>query len=370
MSIQRLTRQGSVRYRARVKWQGREVATRVFERKRDAEAWEREQTRALHAGDWFDPRRGKVTLASIVPEWQQSRETLKRKTREADASAYERHIRARFGAVPLASITQAQVATWVGGLVAGGCAPSTAARYLATLRSILEFGVADGRLVRNVAAGVKVPGGGSKSRREGQFLTVDELMELANVAQGRYADVILVLGLCGLRWGELAGLQVGDRIAVPGQGLRLQRAVLASSARGELYVDTLKGRRNRTVPLPPDVVPIIERWSRGKVPTAWLFEAPEGGPLSESNWRRSVRWTACITAIGRLGLRPHDLRHTAASLWLAAGADPKVVQRILGHASAAMTMHLYGHLVGRNLWQASSLVALPTNDHREEHEAR
>lgn len=68
--------------------------------------------------------------------------------------------------------------------------------------------------------------------------------------------------------------------------------------------------------------------------------------------------------------RPHDLRRTAASLWLAAGADPKVVQRILGHASAAMTMHLYGHLVGRNLWQASSLVALPTNDHREEHEAR
>ena len=50
----------------------------------------------------------------------------------------------------------------------------------------------------------------------------------------------------------------------------------------------------------------------------------------------------------------HDLRHTCASLWLGAGADPKVVQRILGHASAAMTMDLYGHLIDQNLWAAAA----------------
>ena len=52
----------------------------------------------------------------------------------------------------------------------------------------------------------------------------------------------------------------------------------------------------------------------------------------------------------------HDLRHTCASLWLGAGADPKVVQRILGHASAAMTMDLYGHLIDQNLWDAAEKV--------------
>jgi integrase len=52
----------------------------------------------------------------------------------------------------------------------------------------------------------------------------------------------------------------------------------------------------------------------------------------------------------------HDLRHTAASIWLAAGADPKVVQRVLGHATASMTMDLYGHLVDGNLWQAARMV--------------
>ena len=55
-------------------------------------------------------------------------------------------------------------------------------------------------------------------------------------------------------------------------------------------------------------------------------------------------------------MRVHELRHTAASLWLAAGADPKVVQRVLGHATAAMTMDLYGHLVDASLWQAALLI--------------
>ncbi|HEY0998636.1 MAG TPA: tyrosine-type recombinase/integrase, partial [Streptosporangiaceae bacterium] len=54
--------------------------------------------------------------------------------------------------------------------------------------------------------------------------------------------------------------------------------------------------------------------------------------------------------------RLDDLRHTAASVWLGAGADPKVVQRVLGHATASMTMDLYGHLVDANLWQAARLV--------------
>jgi len=60
-------------------------------------------------------------------------------------------------------------------------------------------------------------------------------------------------------------------------------------------------------------------------------------------------WLAAKAAAGVPAVRVHDLRHTAASLWLAAGADPKVVQRVLGHATAAMTMDLYGHLVDANL---------------------
>jgi integrase len=128
-------------------------------------------------------------------------------------------------------------------------------------------------------------------RREGQFLTRPELDALHDACSGVSADVVRVLGLAGLRWGELAGLQVGDRVAVPGQGLRLQRAVLASSKGGELFVDTLKGKRARTVPLVRGLVPVVESWAKDKASDDWLFESPLGGPLGESNWKRSVGWT-------------------------------------------------------------------------------
>ena len=118
----------------------------------------------------------------------------------------------------------------------------------------------------------------------------------------------------------------------------MRRTVLASGGGGALYLDTLKNNRARTVPLVLELVPVVGRWSAGKAPDAWLFDAPQGGPLWESNWKRSVSWNAATSAVGVPGFRVHDLRHTAASVWLAAGADPKVVQRVLGHAAAAIAM--------------------------------
>jgi integrase len=346
---------GAMRYRARVKWQGRYVATRVFERKADAVTWEQDQRRRLRLGEWIDPRRGQVPLSAVAAGWLGSRSSVKRRTRESDEPAWRNYIAPRFGNWPVASITAAEVSSWVGSLVARGLAPSTATRALATLRSVLAFAVADARVQQNVAAVVRKPTSGH-AQREGQVLTIDELLALTGACKSRCRDVVPVLALAGLRWGELAGLQVGDTVSVPGPGLRLRRAVLGSSGGGSLYVDTLKNNRARTVPLVMHLVPIVGRWSEGKAPDAWLFAAPEGGPLRESNWKRSVSWAAATAAIGRRGFRVHDLRHTAASVWLGAGADPKVVQRVLGHATAAMTMDLYGHMMDANLWQAARLV--------------
>jgi integrase len=346
---------GAVRYRARVKSHGREVATRVFERRADAVAWEQDQRRRLRLGEWIDPRRGQVPLSVVAADWLGSRGSVKRRTRETDEAAWRNYVQPRFGNWPVASITAAEVSSWVGSLVARGLAPSTATRALATLRSILAFAVDDERVQHNVAAAARRPTSGH-ARREGQALTIDEFHTLTEACKGRYRDVVPVMALAGLRWGELAGLQVGDRVWVPGPGLRLQRAVLASYGGGPLYVDTLKNKRARTVPLVAELLPVVDRWSAGKAPDAWLFSAPKGGPLRESNWKRSVRWRAATAAAGLPGFRVHDLRHTAASVWLGAGADPKVVQRVLGHASAAMTMDLYGHLVDGNLWQAAQVI--------------
>ncbi|MBA2336304.1 MAG: tyrosine-type recombinase/integrase, partial [Acidimicrobiia bacterium] len=75
-----------------------------------------------------------------------------------------------------------------------------------------------------------------------------------------------------------------------------------------------------------------------------MFTSPRGGPLRGSNWRARV-WAPAVAGAGLdPGLRPHDLRHSAASLMIATGGSIKAVQRQLGHARAAMTLDRYGHL--------------------------
>ena len=59
--------------------------------------------------------------------------------------------------------------------------------------------------------------------------------------------------------------------------------------------------------------------------------------------------TEAAERLGIPGFHPHELRHTAASLAIASGADVKVVQQMLGHKSATMTLDLYGHLFGDRL---------------------
>jgi hypothetical protein len=91
VSVQRYVKAGRVRYRARVKHHGREVATQVFDRKNDAVVWEAEQKRRLRLGEWIDPKRGRVPLRLVADDWFESRHSVKRKTREADRAAWKRH---------------------------------------------------------------------------------------------------------------------------------------------------------------------------------------------------------------------------------------------------------------------------------------
>jgi integrase len=74
-----------------------------------------------------------------------------------------------------------------------------------------------------------------------------------------------------------------------------------------------------------------------------VFTADKGGVLRPSNFRVKV-WLPAVRAAGLAPLRPHDLRHTAVALWIAAGANPKEVSVRAGHTSVAFALDRYGHL--------------------------
>ncbi len=79
-------------------------------------------------------------------------------------------------------------------------------------------------------------------------------------------------------------------------------------------------------------------------PDDLVFTAPGGGPVQLNVWRQRF-WAPAVRDAGLAHLRPHDLRHTAVALWMAAGANPKEVAARAGHTSVSFTLDRYGHLL-------------------------
>lgn len=118
--------------------------------------------------------------------------------------------------------------------------------------------------------------------------------------------------------------------------------------RGQLISNPPKTRAgNRTVPIPPMVADILlEHLGRFSAPgpDGLVFPGTDGGMLRAGAWRQR-HWRPAIDAAGVAPLRPHDLRHTAVSLWIAAGATPKQIATWAGHTSVALVLDRYGHLL-------------------------
>ncbi len=125
-----------------------------------------------------------------------------------------------------------------------------------------------------------------------------------------------------------------------------RRAEIAASVtlvRGVQTWGTPKGHERRSVPIPRFLIDDLAAHVGGKAPGDLVFSGERGGALRGQVFQRAALDEAA-EALGLSGLHPHELRHTAASLAIAAGANVKVVQTMLGHKSATMTLDLYGHL--------------------------
>jgi integrase len=198
-------------------------------------------------------------------------------------------------------------------------------------------------LARNPLAGVKPP---RVERRDMRVLTADEVATLADTVDERYRARVLVGAYCGLLWGELAGLR-RHRVDLLHHSVQVVEA-LGLGEQGRLALLPVKtGASHRAVSLPILATAALEdHMGRSADPTrtGFVFTAPLGGHLDGNTFRNHF-WLPAVAAARLAPLRVHDLRHTTAFLALAAGADVKVLQSMLGHASAAMALDRYGHLM-------------------------
>jgi integrase len=262
--------------------------------------------------------------------------------------AVTRHILPAWENVRLSDVAYADVCQWVTELSDLGLAPSTVRYSHRVFSLMLTHAVRDGRLARNPAEGVKLP---KITRGEPMFLDHGQVVDLAAAAEP-YGLLVRFLAYTGLRWGEMSALRIGS-LDLLRRRMRIKSAFV--EVKGKLVEGTPKTHQVRIVPLPRFLVDELAAHVEGKGPDELVFSTPAGTPLRNTNFRRR-HWDKAVMAAGLDGLTPHDLRHTAASLAVAAGANVKAVQRMLGHASATMTLDVYAGLFGDDLDTVADLL--------------
>ena len=311
-----------------VRWReaGRQRKRR-FDTKAAAQAWDAK--RRLEPEIRLAREGRSLTVDQMMDTWLATKAALRPKTLDA-YGVDRREILATFGGRLASAVRPSEIRTWM----ARDRGISLRRRSLTALSQAYRIAVADGLLAVNPCAGVRQP---SAVKVEVRALTWDELRALAEHS-GRHAPMIWLMGTCGLRLGEAIGLQIGDVNLTTGR-IRVARAVVDTS-HGRV-VGPPKSGKGRDVAVPRSVLEQLPLAGRQR--DAWLFTGVQGGRLDGPDWRRRDFKPAALAA-GLGDLHPHQLRHTAASLAIAAGADVMAVQRLLGHASASITLSIYAHL--------------------------
>ena len=183
---------------------GAQTTRRGFKRKRDAQEWLAEHvTIAKASGSFVDPQAGRRKVDTLWPAWiAKKRVSSKASYIESLERAWRVHVEPKWGARTLESLTRGEIQEWVSAQAETKSA-TVVLRNLGILRGICADATADRLIASNPCAGVETP---RKKRKEHTYLTIDQLFRLADESGSR-RTMVLVLGLCGLRWGEMAGLQ-------------------------------------------------------------------------------------------------------------------------------------------------------------------
>ncbi|MDT0331031.1 tyrosine-type recombinase/integrase [Nocardiopsis lambiniae] len=323
---------------------GRLKSGGTFQRKPDAERRKSELEGELNAGSFRDPSEGRATVGELAERWLKAQHHLKRSTRRDYREYLDNYVLPEWGDVAVNKVRFEAVSDWVNRLVhepgkrGGTLSASYVRKVFYTLSHVLGWAVKSRRILVSPAREVPLP---KIAPSRHVYLDPVQVERLASCS-GEYRVLILLLAYTGLRWGEVSAIRVG-RVDLARHRIHIEETYGRES--GTLYLDTPKNHEQRAVPIPGFLLEELRSLCEGRDADELAFTAPQGGPLHYDNFRRRVFNPAVKDAgLAELEVTAHKLRHTAASLAIASGADVKVVQMMLGHKTATMTLDTYGHL--------------------------
>jgi len=339
-----------------------------YKTRREAEKALAEVLTRLDQGTYVEPT--KEVLSTFLDRWLAAvRPTLRPSTFATYTTLVKQHLRPRLGSLSLRSLTAAHLNSLYAELLASGrrdgkgLSPASV-RYLhAVIRKALADAVRWNLVTRNVADAADPP---RLTRTQMKTWSAREVRRfLEQVEDDRLHAAYVVACTTGMRRGEVLGLRWQDLDLDAGRASIAQTLVVVGGYEVQFSEPkTAKGRR--MVALDPRTVAalreqrerqMLERSLMGDAYNDWdlVFAREDGTPLhpdsfSDAFWRH--------TKAARLPrIRFHDLRHTHATLALAAGVHPKVVSERLGHASITITLDTYSHAIPAMQETAAELVA-------------
>jgi len=275
----------------------------TFARKADADRTLTLIEAELTQGTWTDPDRAKIKLADYAEVWIAQRPGLRPRTIEIYRGLLRRHVVLYIGNVPLSTIDTPMIRDWRTRLLHQGVSASEAAKAYRFLRAVLMTAADDRIIPRNPC---RVRGAGEEKPEERPALTVRQVHELADRMPGECKRVLVLLAaFASLRWGEITALRRCDIDINAGTVTVVRQHVQLDT--GAVVVSSPKSRAGlRTVVIPPAILPAIRGHIDGcvgKDSGSLIFTGSRGGVLRRSNFRRAVKWSEAVAAIGAPGLR-------------------------------------------------------------------
>jgi integrase len=339
-----------------------------YRTKREAERARVELLSRLDQGAYVEPSR--LTLAEFLSDqWLPGLATRVRLTTlHGYRTNLERYVLPRVGAVSLQRLSAADLdALYAALLAAGGkdgrpLSARTVQAVHMTVRRALGDAARWGLVTRNVATLASPP---RPRRAEMHSWTAAELRRFLEHVQGdRLAALWELAASTGMRRGELLGLRWLDvdldraRVSV--------RQTLVLAGRQVITSEPKTGRGRRSVAIDPRTVAALKTWKSAQSAErltwgpAWtdsglVFTREDGTPIHPEWLSDAFDWRIRTSGLPRI--RFHDLRHTHASLGLAAGVPVKVMSERLGHATSSFTADAYQHVTPALEEQAASTVA-------------
>lgn len=317
--------------------------SKTFSLKADADRFDADVRRRRELGELILSRRDVPTLREEATDWLAGKTDLSPVTEAHYANLLRLHILPQLGAVRLVDLRPRLLDQWQRGLMGKGGGTRTVQQARMVLSQILTRAVAHEYLQANPLSAISAP---RHRAREVEPATVEQVEAMRGYFLDRNdrtgAALISVLAYVGLRPPqESHGLMWSD---LEGGTLRVRRR----NVYGRIERGLKANKRERVVKLPgPVAAELAELRLRLGRATGIIFARSDGGPLNKSDWGNYSRrgFARARASAGLSGaFTPYDLRHTCASLMIAAGRPPTEVANRLGH-SVAQSVNTYQHLI-------------------------